>query len=77
MQPAFGMAEACTCMTYDNELRARGERPPRFLKSSLGRRARGWRTATNRRPEFIDLGPPIPGVQIRITDEQNGRSRRG
>ena len=69
MQPAFGMAEACTCMTYNNEF-GTGSSVRRFLKSSL---AGELEEADRDEPaaEFIDLGPPIPGVQIRITDGQN------
>lgn len=52
MQPAFGMAEACTCMTYNNEF----DRRP---FSRLGRTA------------FANLGPPVPGVEIRIAGEEN------
>jgi acyl-CoA synthetase (AMP-forming)/AMP-acid ligase II/NADP-dependent 3-hydroxy acid dehydrogenase YdfG len=72
MQPAFGMAEVCTCMTYQNTFDvATGAH--RVLKSSLGgplqlatESAEDMATVT-----FIDLGPPMPGVQIRITDAQN------
>eukprot|EP00929_Paragymnodinium_shiwhaense_P104193 TRINITY_DN68323_c0_g2_i1.p1 TRINITY_DN68323_c0_g2~~TRINITY_DN68323_c0_g2_i1.p1 ORF type:complete len:823 (-),score=197.74 TRINITY_DN68323_c0_g2_i1:9-2477(-) len=52
MQPAFGMAEACTCMTYNNEW-------DRLPVSRVGRSV------------FVNLGPPVPGVEIRITDEEN------
>jgi acyl-CoA synthetase (AMP-forming)/AMP-acid ligase II len=45
MQPAFGMAETCTLITYANDF-------------DLGKETR----------RFVDLGPPIPGVQIRIAD---------
>lgn len=50
MQPAFGMAEACTCMTYNNE----------FALHAAARLGRST---------FIDLGPPVPGVEIRIADD--------
>ncbi|CAE7639161.1 pksJ [Symbiodinium pilosum] len=51
MQPAFGMAEACTCMTYNNRFEACGA-------SRLGR------------PTFVNLGPPVPGIEIRIASEE-------
>jgi acyl-CoA synthetase (AMP-forming)/AMP-acid ligase II len=50
MQPAFGMAEACTCMTYNN----------RFATHAATRVGR---------TVFVNLGPPAPGVEIRIADE--------
>ncbi len=72
MQPAFGMAEVCTCMTYQNEFSVKTG-THRVLKSSLGGQLQ---LATNGTKDaatvtFIDLGPPMPGVQIRITDTQN------
>ena len=53
MQPAFGMAEVCTCMTYQNQF---------TLDAGI------HRVGTS---VFVDLGPPVPGVQIRITDTEN------
>jgi len=52
MQPAFGMAEACTCMTYNNHFDTQAA-------ARLGRST------------FVSLGPPVPGVEIRITDDAN------
>lgn len=52
MQPAFGMAEACTCMTYNSD----------FATLSTTRLGRST---------FINLGPPVPGVEIRIADADN------
>merc|ERR1712217_950312 len=49
-QPSFGMAEACTCMTYNN----------RFGERSAARLGRST---------FVNLGPPVPGVEIRIADD--------
>ncbi|CAJ1453985.1 unnamed protein product [Effrenium voratum] len=51
MQPSFGMAEACTCMTYNNDFAA-------AAASRLGRSA------------FVNLGPPVPGIEIRIASEE-------
>ncbi|HWD00812.1 MAG TPA: condensation domain-containing protein, partial [Candidatus Sulfopaludibacter sp.] len=70
MQPSFGMAEACTCMTFLNGFdMEKGCR--RILKSSLG----GALQVRDREDEgtmsFVDLGPPVPGVSIRITDGSN------
>merc|ERR1712217_122381 len=49
-QPSFGMAEACTCMTYNS----------RFGMRSAARLGRST---------FVNLGPPVPGVEIRIADD--------
>ncbi|CAK9094009.1 unnamed protein product [Durusdinium trenchii] len=50
LQPSFGMAEACTCMTYNNQFEV-------AAASRLGRSA------------FVNLGPPVPGIEIRIANE--------
>jgi acyl-CoA synthetase (AMP-forming)/AMP-acid ligase II/NAD(P)-dependent dehydrogenase (short-subunit alcohol dehydrogenase family) len=69
MQPAFGMAEVCTAMTYDNHFDLDGS-VHRFAKASLG--------GVLRRPApgepsvaFVDCGPVVRGVQIRIADRGN------
>eukprot|EP00434_Breviolum_minutum_P014270 symbB.v1.2.012580.t1/scaffold851.1/size159786/6 len=51
IQPSFGMAEACTCMTYNNQFEV-------AAASRLGRSA------------FVNLGPPVPGIEIRIAGEE-------
>ncbi|MFL0809494.1 MAG: amino acid adenylation domain-containing protein [Agarilytica sp.] len=76
MQPSFGMAEACTCMTYQNGFSAEtGVRY--FKKSSL----QSDLVETNAQDKsgigFIDLGGTIPGVEIRIADENNTLIREG
>jgi iturin family lipopeptide synthetase A len=69
MQPAFGMAEVCTCMTYNNEY---GPSSTLYVtKESL--------QANDLCPvpagsvaetlAFMDLGPPSPGVEIRICSD--------
>ncbi|MFG1365637.1 SDR family NAD(P)-dependent oxidoreductase [Xanthobacter versatilis] len=67
MQPAFGMAEACTCMTYET-----GFDPARSVhwidKASLGGRLRPVAADAPEAVSFIKLGPPVPGVAIRIVD---------
>ncbi|MGB2888858.1 MAG: SDR family NAD(P)-dependent oxidoreductase [Candidatus Acidiferrales bacterium] len=70
MQPAFGMAEVCTCMTYQNDF-AIETGVHRFLKSSLGGLLHPANAQDASVITFVDLGPPMPGVQIRITDAQN------
>ncbi|MFG1349929.1 SDR family NAD(P)-dependent oxidoreductase [Xanthobacter autotrophicus] len=67
MQPAFGMAEACTCMTYET-----GFDPARSVhwihKASLGGRLRPVAADAPEAVSFVKLGPPVPGVAIRIVD---------
>lgn len=70
MQPAFGMAEACTCMTYHNHFNFEsGVR--RFKKASLSRKLQAAEPGDPETISFVDLGPPVAGVQIRITDSHN------
>ena len=70
MQPSFGMAEACTCMTYANDFSfATGAQ--RFLKSSIAGLLQPTSAEDSSAVAFVDLGPPVPGVQIRITDGNN------
>ncbi|MHB8471836.1 MAG: SDR family NAD(P)-dependent oxidoreductase [Gammaproteobacteria bacterium] len=62
MQPAFGMAETCTCMTYENQFDV--------VKNIVGYRLQGAEIAQREIP-LVELGKPIPGVRIRITDSIN------
>lgn len=69
LQPAFGMAEVCTCMTWENDFSpARGAL--RVAKSSLGG-ALSLAAADEEGIDFVSLGPPHPGVEIRIAGERN------
>ncbi|MDF5730566.1 MAG: SDR family NAD(P)-dependent oxidoreductase, partial [Rhizonema sp. PD38] len=70
MQPAFGMAEVCTCMTYQNQFDCQ-KSIHRIKKSSLGSRLVKAEATASDAIEFVDLGVPVPGVQIRITDLEN------
>ncbi|WP_341991078.1 SDR family NAD(P)-dependent oxidoreductase [Azorhizobium sp. AG788] len=67
VQPAFGMAEACTCMTYET-----GFDPFRSVhwidKGSLGGPLRTVAPDAPDAVAFVKLGPPVPGVAIRIVD---------
>jgi non-ribosomal peptide synthetase component F/thioesterase domain-containing protein/nucleoside-diphosphate-sugar epimerase/acyl carrier protein len=70
MQPAFGMAEVCTCMTYQTTYtEAAGVH--RILKTSLEARLQETDLEDVTTVAFTDLGPPSPGFEIRIADEQN------
>ena len=70
MQPAFGMAEVCTCMTYQNHFNVQ-DGVYRFKKSSLGSILQLAAANDPAAVTFVDLGPPVPGVEIRITDKEN------
>ncbi|MEP7124851.1 MAG: amino acid adenylation domain-containing protein [Byssovorax sp.] len=69
MQPAFGMAEVCTCMTYTNDFSlATGVH--HVLKSTLDGTLEMAKEGTPGTAPFVDLGPPFLGVEIRIADAQ-------
>ena len=70
MQPSFGMAEVCTCMTYQNHFDVESG-VHRFKKSSLGGILDRAGTNDPAAVTFVDLGPVMPGVEIRITDNEN------
>ena len=67
MQPAFGMAESCTGITYNNDFDL-ATSVHRVAKSSLGGVLEHTFPDAPGSIPFIDLGPPIPGVKIRIVD---------
>lgn len=67
MQPAFGMAEVCTCMTYANDFSvATGAR--RFTKASLDGHLQPVADLAADSAEFVTLGKVAPGVAIRIVN---------
>ncbi|AFZ28231.1 acyl-CoA synthetase (AMP-forming)/AMP-acid ligase II (plasmid) [Cylindrospermum stagnale PCC 7417] len=70
MQPAFGMAEVCTCMTYQNNF-TEETGIYYFKKSSLNSILEIANKNEKDVFSFIDLGPAVPGVQIRIVDNNN------
>lgn len=68
VQPAFGMAEVATCMTYNNNFNCEGS----TLSISKEISASGRITFSQENSsKIIDLGPPIRGVEIRITDNND------
>ncbi len=67
LKPAFGMAEACTCMTWASQFDPLKD-VCRVAKSSLG--ATLMRAEEETASSFVSLGPPVPGVAIRIADER-------
>jgi|GEM_PF-2257812 len=70
MQPAFGMAELCTLVTYQNQFHPE-HGVHRMAKSSLGGRLERRDVEDASTVTFVDLGPPNPGVQLRIVDVDN------
>ena len=70
LQPSFGMAEACTCMTYKNDFSLQCS-ALHVLKKSLGCDLKLTSVSSADTATFVSLGPPVPGVEIRITDGQN------
>ena len=72
MQPAFGMAECSTCMAYNNDYGASAD--VAVLKASLqegtlrlaAAHDASAQGAAEPTASFVDLGPPCPGVEIRI-----------
>lgn len=70
MQPAFGMAEVCTCMTYANDFSL--DSCVHWVdRSSLGGELQFVDAERSTSTSFVDLGPPVAGVAIRITDATN------
>jgi amino acid adenylation domain-containing protein len=67
MQPAFGMAESCTGIAYNNHFDL-GNSVHRVAKSSLGGVLEHTFDDDAGSIPFVDLGAPIPGVKIRIVD---------
>jgi acyl-CoA synthetase (AMP-forming)/AMP-acid ligase II/NADP-dependent 3-hydroxy acid dehydrogenase YdfG len=65
MQPAYGMAEVCTAMTYLNGFTP-ARAAHRVVKASLGGPLVEAVAGAPDTITFIDVGPPIPGVEIRI-----------
>ncbi|MEZ5509412.1 MAG: condensation domain-containing protein [Gammaproteobacteria bacterium] len=74
VQPAFGMAEACTCITYNNQadrlLSVHFNTTPQDNVCDIT-------DAQNASHGFVDLGDIIPGVEIRITNERNEPVKEG
>ena len=70
IRPAFGMAEMGSGVTYQV---ARADRPLQFCsvkRESLQGRVVQTNPDADDASTFSSLGPPIPGVEIRIVDDQ-------
>ena len=79
IQPAFGMAECATCVTYADDYGPGAS--VRLLTASLSGGAAEVCVAGADAPDesvtsFVDLGPPVPGVELRIVPPPRHRGRR-
>lgn len=74
VQPAFGMAEACTCMTYNNQS---SRQLSVYFRATHDLAVVDVVEREQATHGFIDLGPVIPGVEVRITDQQNQLVKEG
>lgn len=66
LQPAYGMAEVATAVTYANDFSPSGGAHI-VRKDSLGGILVDAAEAGREAIAFVDVGPPIPGVELRIT----------
>ncbi|HZI11252.1 MAG TPA: amino acid adenylation domain-containing protein, partial [Myxococcus sp.] len=76
MQPAYGMAELCTVVTYANGFGSPGSARAVRKDSLSGELAfvEGEDAST---VTFVGVGPPIPGVRLRVVDAANRPLREG
>jgi len=69
MQPAFGMAEVATAFIYNNHF---DDTSVIWVdNNSLNGNLKFSTAEKEGYASFIELGPPMPGIEIRITDDQN------
>ena len=67
MQPAFGMAEVCTCMTYCNDYEQSALlRIHKVSMQDATLRFADGTTPSYQVATFVNLGPVSPGVEMRI-----------
>lgn len=74
VQPAFGMAEACTCITYNNQA---DEKLSVHFNTTTQENVCDVTDAALAAHGFVDLGNIIPGVEIRIANERNELVKEG
>lgn len=74
VQPAFGMAEACTCMTYNNDA---SQHLSVFTRPTRHNEILDIVSKAEATHGFVDLGGVVPGVEVRITDTRNQLVREG
>lgn len=80
IQPSYGMAETCTAITYRNDfdLQDAGlfHHAARIQNGTLGTQ-QAVSQAENKGTIFVDLGKPIPGIEIRIVNKKGILSNEG
>lgn len=69
--PAFGMAELASGITYQVPTKDQPLRFHRIRQPSLGDRVEAAEEGQSDAAAFADLGPPIPGVTLRILDSED------
>ncbi len=74
VQPSFGMAEACTCMTFNNES---SELLSVHYRTTDDANILDVVPAQQSEHSFVDLGATMPGVEVRITDSNNQLVKEG
>ncbi len=69
MQPSYGMAEVCTVFVYASPF-SLDEMAHHVIKASLNNTIKLDQIDTSKTVTFIDQGKPIPGIEIKIVDEE-------
>lgn len=71
MKPAWGMSETCSGVVYSHTFTVEPETGVHHIdKYSLGGNIKISTEEANR-VTFVELGEPIPGISIRVTDSRN------
>jgi len=71
IMPAFGMSETCSAITHALEFDARQTGLNHIVKSSLTGFLQFREQPAADTVTMVEVGPPVPGVSIRITDRNN------
>ncbi len=69
MQPSYGMAEVCTVFVYASPF-SLDEMAHHVIKPSLNTMIQLDEVDTSNTVTFIDQGKPIPGIEIKVVDEE-------
>lgn len=70
MQPSYGMAELCSAVAWQRKFELEEGRSIHSRPAVSGN-ASAAESRQGKQRRFVDLGPPVPGVQIRVVDEGN------
>ncbi|MGG4267118.1 amino acid adenylation domain-containing protein [Peribacillus simplex] len=74
ISPAFGMSETCSGITFSKEYVVNDRETTGFhiiSKEGLNETVSSVNRGTKDSVELMELGPPVPGSSIRITNEKN------